>query len=124
MADALVARPSRPTAARLRYRRVSHLHIRCPNCGPRPSSEFSYGGEVRPAADPASSDADEVARLWLRRNVAGPQRERWFHAAGCRRHVTLTRDTRSNAILVQPGEADLQDGVATTVTAGDRRPAR
>ena len=45
-----------------------------------------------------------MARLWLRRNVAGPQRERWFHAAGCRRFVTLTRDTRTNIILAQPGE--------------------
>ena len=75
-----------------------------PDCGSRPCSEFSYDGEVRPLADPDASDVDEIARLWLRRNVAGPQRERWFHAAGCRRFVTLTRDTRTNIILAQPGE--------------------
>ena len=83
---------------------MSHFSIRCPNCGPRACSEFSYNGEVRPLADPAASDEDEIARLWLRRNVAGLQRERWFHAAGCRRFVTLTRDTRTNLIVAQPGE--------------------
>ena len=83
---------------------VSHFYITCPNCGSRPCSEFSYNGEVRPLEDPNGSEADEVAQLWLRRNVAGPQRERWFHAAGCRRFVTITRDTRTNIILAQPGE--------------------
>jgi heterotetrameric sarcosine oxidase delta subunit len=83
---------------------VSHFHIECPNCGPRPCSEFSYNGEVRPLADPGASEQAEIARLWLRRNVDGPQRERWFHAAGCRRFVTITRDTRDNRILAQPGE--------------------
>jgi heterotetrameric sarcosine oxidase delta subunit len=100
---------------------VSHLHIRCPNCGTRPSSEFSYSGETRPLAVPGGPDLDEVDRLWLRRNVAGPQRERWFHSAGCRRFVTLTRDTRTNRILAQPG----QDDVATSTggEGGERRPS-
>lgn len=83
---------------------MSHFYIRCPNCGPRPCSEFSYNGEVRPLADPQSSEADEVFRLWMRRNANGFQRERWFHGAGCRRFVTLTRDTRTNAIVAQPGD--------------------
>jgi methylglutamate dehydrogenase subunit B len=83
---------------------VSHFYIHCPNCGRRPCSEFGYHGEVRPLEDPHASEADEIARLWLRRNACGPQRERWFHAAGCRRLVTVTRDTRTNIILAQPGE--------------------
>ena len=83
---------------------MSHFSIRCPNCGPRPCSEFSYHGEVRPLADPAASEEAEIARLWFRRNVTGLQRERWFHAAGCRRFVTVTRDTRTNIITAQPGE--------------------
>jgi len=83
---------------------VSHFYIRCPNCGPRPCSEFSYNGEVRPLEDPDASEADEVSRLWLRRNASGPQRERWFHTAGCRRFVTITRDTRTNIVLAQPGD--------------------
>ena len=41
---------------------------------------------------------DDFARVYLRRNAPGPQRERWFHAFGCRRWVSLTRDTVTNRI--------------------------
>jgi sarcosine oxidase subunit delta len=34
----------------------------------------------------------------MRDNAAGPQRERWFHFAGCRRWLTIERDTRTNEI--------------------------
>jgi sarcosine oxidase subunit delta len=70
--------------------------IACPNCGLRPSTDFRYGGETRPLADPQAEPADEVRRLWMRRNVAGEQRERWFHRDGCRRWLTIVRDTRTN----------------------------
>jgi sarcosine oxidase subunit delta len=72
------------------------LRIPCPRCGQRPSEEFTYGGELRPleAEDPAA----EFARVYLRDNVAGPRTERWFHAFGCRRWLTVTRDTRTNRI--------------------------
>ena len=36
--------------------------IDCPNCGPRPSTDFRYGGETRPVEDPASSELDEEYR--------------------------------------------------------------
>lgn len=65
--------------------------VPCPNCGPRSYHEFSFGGEVAEARDP-----------WLRDNLAGPQAERWFHAAGCRRWLTLVRDTRTNTFVTQP----------------------
>jgi sarcosine oxidase subunit delta len=77
------------------------LLIRCPNCGSRPFTEFWCGGEVpghateADGSDPLEAD---FQRVWLRRNVAGPQVERWFHAAGCRRWLTLTRDTLTNGI--------------------------
>ena len=103
--------------------RVSHFHIRCPNCGPRPASEFGYSGEVRPAADPALTEREEIERLWLRDNVSGPQRERWFHSAGCRRYLTLTRDTRTNAILSRPVQSHEGAGAETTGAATDMRPA-
>jgi heterotetrameric sarcosine oxidase delta subunit len=32
-------------------------------------------------------------------NVAGVTTERWFHAAGCRRWLTLRRDTRTDAVV-------------------------
>ena len=73
------------------------LRIPCPRCGDRAFTEFTYGGEVRPteAADP---DAD-FARVYLRANVAGIQSERWFHVMGCRRWLTLRRDTVTNRIV-------------------------
>ena len=58
--------------------------IECPNCGPRPSTDYRYGGEVRPTADPNADPEVEARHLWMRRNVAGDQRERWFHRDGCR----------------------------------------
>jgi heterotetrameric sarcosine oxidase delta subunit len=66
--------------------------ITCPNCGERSYTEFWFGGEVPDPAD------DDFGRVWLRRNVAGAQLERWFHSAGCRRWLTLERDTRTNEI--------------------------
>lgn len=104
--------------------RVSHFHILCPNCGARPVSEFGYSGEVRPPAEAAATEREEIERLWLRRNVSGPQRERWFHTAGCRRYVTLTRDTRDNAILSQPGDTADGPGAETTGAAATHRPVR
>jgi sarcosine oxidase, subunit delta len=73
--------------------------ITCPNCGPRPASDYRYGGEVRPAADPDAEPEVEARRLWMRRNVRGVQEERWFHRDGCRRWLTLTRDTATNEVL-------------------------
>jgi heterotetrameric sarcosine oxidase delta subunit len=68
------------------------FRITCPNCGERSYTEFWFGGEVPDPAD------DDFGRVWLLRNVAGAQVERWFHWAGCRRWLTLERDTRTNEI--------------------------
>ena len=76
------------------------LIIPCPHCGPRPYTEFWCSGELPdgdPPAEPGDLEAD-YARVWLRRNVAGEQRERWYHHAGCRRWCTLIRHTVTNAI--------------------------
>lgn len=71
--------------------------VECPNCGPRSYHEFWFGGELRPW-NPAFSEDEDYRNTWLRANAPGPQPERWFHYAGCRRWVTLERDTRDNAI--------------------------
>ena len=79
------------------------LKVTCPNCGPRYTTEFWFGGEVDAHDAPAAPDVDALAadfeRVWLRKNVAGVQSERWFHHAGCRRWVVAKRDTRSNEFL-------------------------
>lgn len=76
------------------------LTVHCPNCGKRPYTEFTFGGELREfgAADPE----EDFAHVYLEENAAGPSRERWFHALGCKRWVTLVRDTRTNAF--EPAE--------------------
>jgi heterotetrameric sarcosine oxidase delta subunit len=72
------------------------IRIPCPNCGLRPYTEYTFGGELRPldASDPDS----DYRRVYLRDNVPGRQLERWFHTYGCRRWVTLRRDTVTNRI--------------------------
>jgi heterotetrameric sarcosine oxidase delta subunit len=72
------------------------LLIPCPHCGQRPFTEFTFGGELRPIeADDLEAD---FARVYLRENAAGVQEERWFHLLGCRRWLTITRDTVTNRI--------------------------
>jgi len=72
------------------------LNVPCPICGPRPFTEVAFGGELRPLeADDADRDFD---RVFLRENAPGPQEERWFHLLGCRRWLTVRRDTVTNRI--------------------------
>ncbi len=70
--------------------------IPCPNCGLRPHTEFTFGGELREleARDPE----EDFRRVFLPKNSAGIQTERWFHAYGCRRWLTLRRDTVTNRV--------------------------
>lgn len=78
--------------------------LTCPNCGSRAYEEFWFGGENRPY-DPSATDEEDYRHTWLRANVAGPQQERWFHYGGCRRWMTVVRDTRDNAIVRETGQA-------------------
>jgi sarcosine oxidase subunit delta len=72
----------------------------CPRCGRRPLDEFAFGGERRPPpdwlTDPEDLDFDEV---WVFENPAGIATERWFHAAGCRRWLTVRRDTSVDRVV-------------------------
>jgi heterotetrameric sarcosine oxidase delta subunit len=72
------------------------VKIPCPHCGGRPYTEFTFGGEFR---WPASDDPDEeFARVYHRSNAPAVQRERWFHALGCRRWLTIERDVAGNRV--------------------------
>lgn len=73
--------------------------IDCPNCGKRPLEEFLHG-EI-PVVPESLTDPDErdLDRAFMRANPEGPNTERWFHAFGCRRWMTLTRDTRTDEVL-------------------------
>jgi heterotetrameric sarcosine oxidase delta subunit len=71
----------------------------CPNCGPRDVNEFVCAGEVttRPKHPPTLEEL--TAYLYVRRNVAGVQREWWYHRFGCELWFQAERDTRTNEVL-------------------------
>ncbi|OJU20128.1 MAG: sarcosine oxidase subunit delta [Alphaproteobacteria bacterium 64-6] len=76
------------------------MRIRCPYCGERSNDEFTVLGDAdalmaRPSGDDAAAFYDYA---YLRTNPAGQHRELWYHAAGCRRWLVVTRDTRTHAI--------------------------
>jgi heterotetrameric sarcosine oxidase delta subunit len=77
---------------------VSFL-LTCPNCGPRDVNEFSSAGEVtvRPKGAPTLRQLAEY--VYFRRNVAGVQREWWYHRFGCEVWFQAERDTRTNEVL-------------------------
>ena len=72
----------------------------CPRCGRRPLDEYVFGGERRTTPstieDPDARDFDEV---WIFDNPDGVTTERWFHAFGCRRWLTVRRDTSRDVVL-------------------------
>jgi heterotetrameric sarcosine oxidase delta subunit len=73
--------------------------LRCPNCGFREVTDFGFGGEVVPRPRSRPSFRELNAYNYFRRNVAGVQREWWFHRSGCRAWFIAERDTRTNAVL-------------------------
>lgn len=94
------------------------LLISCPWCGPRDEVEFGYGGEAhisRPKRPERLSDEQWGEYLFMRKNAKGAHRERWCHAAGCRRWFNVERDTVSHAIIsvYRIGEKPPKGGGAT-----------
>lgn len=77
------------------------LVLTCPNCGARNVGEFRFGGEYRPRpAEPAqASDEEWVDYLYQRDNARGPQREWWYHRAGCGLWFMAERHTHTNQVL-------------------------
>jgi methylglutamate dehydrogenase subunit B len=77
------------------------MRIPCPFCGARDAHEFTYLGDAAPTRpDPTAADAADTFHdyVYLRDNPAGPHREFWYHANGCRRWVIVQRDTLTHAI--------------------------
>ena len=74
-------------------------------------TDFAFGGEVspRPREEPSFRELSEYN--YFRRNVAGVQREWWYHRSGCRTWFQAERDTRTNDVIRVglPGELG-QDG--------------
>jgi sarcosine oxidase, subunit delta len=107
---------------------VSFL-LTCPNCGTREVTDFGYGGEVsrRPRERPTLRELG--AYNYFRRNVAGVQREWWYHRSGCREWFLAERDTRTNDVhwTARPEEAPLlerPEADRSSQTAGLDAPRR
>ena len=68
----------------------------------RAEEEFACHGEAhltRPADPDSLSDEAWGDYLFFRKNPKGLHHEMWYHAAGCRRYLNVTRDTVSYAIV-------------------------
>jgi sarcosine oxidase subunit delta len=77
------------------------MRIPCPLCGERDAREFSYLGDAdvkRPDSGGEQASHAFVDYVYLRDNPAGPLREYWYHGAGCRSWLVVTRDTRTHEI--------------------------
>ncbi len=75
------------------------IRIKCPFCGERDHSEFTYGGDatiVYPELDASIDEWHEA--IYMRENVCGMQSETWHHANGCRMWLTVERDTMTHKI--------------------------
>jgi sarcosine oxidase subunit delta len=78
------------------------MRIKCPYCGSRDASEFSYLGDAtlkRPGDGGHEIDGPMFDYVYLRENPAGRHHEHWYHGAGCRSWIVVERDTRSHDIL-------------------------
>ena len=99
--------------------------LRCPNCGPREVTDFGFGGEVirRPRSRPSFRELNSYN--YFRRNVAGVQREWWFHRSGCRAWFIAERDTTTNEVMFTARPAELkratEEAPAGSTQDGDRR---
>lgn len=76
--------------------------INHPLLGPRDSSEFVYLGDARLINRPDPHAEDRAQAFYeygyLRDNPAGLHRELWFHEAGDRSWLVVTRDTTTHEI--------------------------
>lgn len=71
----------------------------CPLNGPRPTSEFVYGGEVRIAPDPDTcSDVEWADYVFNRNGAPGVKYEWWCHIASGFWFIML-RDTARDVVL-------------------------
>lgn len=75
------------------------LRLTCPNCGERSVVEFRYGEIPTVPEGLTDPEARNLDRAFMRTNTEGIVTERWFHEAGCRRWMTVRRDTRTDEVL-------------------------
>lgn len=97
--------------------------LACPHCGVREVADFAYGGEVSPRPKQTPSFRELCEYNYFRRNVAGVQREWWYHRSGCRTWFQADRDTRTNEVLRVGLPGTLPRGRGGPTPAGGPEPA-
>ncbi|MDP6969884.1 MAG: sarcosine oxidase subunit delta [Gammaproteobacteria bacterium] len=75
------------------------LRIKCPYCGTREHTEFTYGEDAKRILP----DTDASLDVWntyvfARHNVAGEHLEYWQHTLGCRAWLKVQRNTLTHTI--------------------------
>lgn len=82
--------------------------IKCPHCGARNVTEFTYGGTdlARPFEPENADDAQWADYVYMRDNPRGPHDEVWQHSAGCRRWIAVRRNTLTHDVIAtaEPGK--------------------
>ncbi|CAN5163787.1 hypothetical protein BH20ACT5_BH20ACT5_05650 [soil metagenome] len=75
------------------------FRIPCPHCGVRNRSEFRHLPERGARPDPRTATPEQWrGYLYDRTNAADWTTETWYHSAGCRRFVTVSRHTLTNEV--------------------------
>lgn len=83
--------------------------IKCPWCGARDQTEFSYHGEAHIERPENPAELSEEAwgdYLFFRKNPKGIHHERWVHSHGCRKWFNAVRNTHTDQFYATylPGE--------------------
>ena len=82
--------------------------IDCPGLGPRPQSEFVFGGEVRtPPAPDGTGDREWLNYVFNRHGAPAVCREWWYHSPTGMWFV-LERDTLSDTFVGSVPIAEVQ----------------
>lgn len=76
------------------------MRLGCPYCGERWNDEFIVLGDADALMKRPREPKFELFHdyVYLRTNRAGQHRELWYHQAGCRQWLVVTRDTLSHAV--------------------------
>ena len=96
------------------------MRIRCPFCGERDVSEFTYLGDAqikRPEPGTPRTEVRFFEAVYLRDNPAGTHDELWYHTSGCRSWLRVRRNTLTHEILdVQFARGEMKSGQSPPTT--------
>ena len=75
------------------------IRIKCPFCGERDHSEFTYGGDASISYPSLEAPTEDWVRaIFFRKNIYGMQTETWHHSNGCRIWLKVKRNTATHEI--------------------------